>query len=77
MSTGTMCVMTGAGDTKILWDSSNRVEVDAARDHFNDLVKKRYLAFKAEGREGTRGSQIRDFDPNLERIIMVPPSVGG
>ena len=77
MSTGTMCILTGAGDTKLMWDSDNRDEVQAARDHFDDLLKKRYLAFKAEGREGTRGEQIRKFDPDLERIIMVPPSVGG
>ena len=77
MSTGTMSVLTGAGDTKLMWDSENRDEVQAARDHFDDLLKKRYLAFKAEGREGTRGEQIRKFDPDLERIIMVPPSVGG
>jgi hypothetical protein len=77
MSTGTMNILTGAGDTKIIWDSEKRDEVDAARNHFDDLLKKKYLAFRAEGREGSRGEQIKRFDPDLERIIMVPPSVGG
>lgn len=77
MSVGTMNVLTGAGDTKIIWDSAHREEVESARRHFDELIGKRYLAFKAEGREGSKGEQIRKFDPALERIIMVPPSVGG
>lgn len=73
----TMHVLDAGGDTRIMWDSDNEEEVKAAREHFRELRKKHYLAFKAEGREGLRGSQIDDFDPNLERIIMVPRSVGG
>lgn len=73
----TMHVLDSGGDTKIIWNSDNREEVNAAKEHFKALRAKHYLAFKAEGREGTQGSQIHDFDPNLERIIMVPRSVGG
>ena len=73
----TMHVLDSGGDTKIMWDRDNRDEVNSAREHFKELRKKQYLAFKAEGREGTRGSQITEFDPDLERIIMVPRSVGG
>ena len=77
MSTGTIHILDSGGDTKIMWDRDNRDEVNTAREHFRELRKKHYLAFKAEGSEGRRGSQIDEFDPDLERIIMVPRSVGG
>lgn len=73
----TLHVLDSGGDTRIMWNRDNRDEVAAAKQHFRDLRAKHYLAFKAEGREGTRGTQINDFDPDLERIIMVPRSVGG
>jgi hypothetical protein len=73
----TMHVLDSGGDTKIMWNADNQDEVRAARLHFQSLREKHYLAFKAEGREGTRGTQITEFDANLERIIMVPRSVGG
>lgn len=74
---GAMLVLNSRGDTKIMWDRRNAEEVRAAREHFRELLGKHYLAFRAEGREGTRGEQIREFDPDIERIIMVPRSVGG
>jgi hypothetical protein len=73
----TMHVLDSGGDTKIMWNADNPDEVAAAKAHFKSLRDRHYLAFKAEGREGTRGSQIDHFDPDLERIIMVPRSVGG
>jgi hypothetical protein len=72
-----MHVLDSGGDTKIMWNADNHDEVQAAKAHFKLLREKHYLAFKAEGREGTRGTQINEFDPDLERIIMVPRSVGG
>jgi len=60
-----------------MWDADKQDEVDAARSMFNHLRNKHYLAFKAEGKEGRQGSQIDRFDPDLERIIMVPRMVGG
>jgi hypothetical protein len=74
---GEMHVLDGNGDTKIMWDRHNRDEVRAAREHFDDLRRKHYLAFRAEGSEGVRGSQVDTFDPDAERLIMVPRSVGG
>jgi hypothetical protein len=74
---GTMAVLSGAGDSKITWSARRPDEVAAARAHFRELRGKRYLAFKTEGREGRKGSQIDEFDPELENILMVPPSVGG
>lgn len=76
--TGFMAKMGEEGDTKVMWDKDNAVEVEAAKAQFETLTKKhKYLAFKAEGKDGKKGEQIRTFDPDVERIILVPPMVGG
>jgi hypothetical protein len=72
-----MSVIDFSGDSKLMWDSDNPVEVKAAREHFDSLLSKQYLAFKVEGKEGLKGEQIRKFDPTSERLIMVPRMVGG
>lgn len=70
-------VMDGSGDTKILWSRDNPDEVEVARTAFNSLRAKKFNAFKIVGKDGSQGEQITEFDPNLERIIMVPAMRGG
>ncbi len=74
---GTMAVMGGAGDTKIIWDSTKPEEVDNARRSFDDLRKKGYLAFRVTGEKGDKGQQIYNFEPNAEKLILAPPLRGG
>jgi hypothetical protein len=74
---GCLSVPDRGGDTRVMWDSRNEEEVDAARKQFRDLTRAGYLAYKAEGKEGMRGEQIREFDPRAERIILVKPLAGG
>lgn len=75
---GEMSTLDATGDTKVMWDRNSQAEVDAARIAFNRLVgENRYAAFRATGERGDRGEQIREFDPAAERIILVPPMVGG
>ena len=66
-----------AGDQRVMWDRENEDEVEAARRMFRDLTRKGYLAYKATGKRGEQGEQIRDFDPDAERIILVKPNQGG
>jgi hypothetical protein len=67
-----------AGDLRAMWDKNNPDEVAAARRMFEDLVgKKKYLAFKAEGKRGSEGEQLRTFDPAAERIIFHRQNKGG
>jgi hypothetical protein len=66
-----------AGDTKLMWDSENEDEVETARSTFEKLTKKGYAAFKAEGKDGHAGAQIKKFDPEAERIILIPQMQGG
>jgi hypothetical protein len=65
------------GDTKLIWDSGKDDEVEAARSTFDKLTKKGYVAFRAEGKDGHAGAQIKAFDPEAERIILVPKMQGG
>jgi hypothetical protein len=74
---GLMEMLDPSGDTKLIWDRRNKVEVNAAEDMFDQLIKKQYLAFQAEGDDGRKGKQIFKFDPSIERIIMVTRMVGG
>ena len=73
---GNMEVMDTTGDTKLSWDAENEAEVDAARTLFNNLKKKNYLAYSV-GRLGKKDELIHKFDSDLEKIIMIPPVVGG
>ena len=71
-----MCVLDHTGDTKIIWDSSKEDEVSTARDTFDKLRKKGYAAYSVD-RKGEKGTVLREFDPNAEKIILAPPTVGG
>jgi len=74
---GELAVMGRQGDTKIIWDSDKPDEVENARRTFNDLRKKGYLAFSVKGKDGAKGEQISEFDPEAERLILAPPMRGG
>jgi hypothetical protein len=65
------------GDKKEIWDKSDPDQVESARRTWNYLVgEKPYRAFKVGTNRG-KAVQIRDFDPDLERIIFSPRMVGG
>jgi hypothetical protein len=74
---GLMCTLDKTGDVRQMWDRRNDDEVEAARKQFRELTRKGYLAYKAEGKDGHQGEQIREFDPEAERIILVKQLVGG
>jgi hypothetical protein len=74
---GEIAVMSSKGDTKIIWDRKQADEVSNARRTFDDLMKKGYAAFSVKGKDGDKGEQIKAFDPDAERMIMVPPLAGG
>ena len=74
---GELAVMGRQGDTKIIWDKHRPEEVENARRTFDEIRKKGYLAYAVRGREGEKGSQIHEFDPEAERLIMAPPMRGG
>lgn len=74
---GEMSTLDRTGDTRVMWDAGNDEEVKVAQKTFDDLTRKGYLAYRAEGKRGHQGEQIRSFDPAAERIILVRPNQGG
>lgn len=71
-----MRVMGTVGDTKLIWDKDNDIEVKAAKDMFKKLRKNNFKAFAVK-KGGDKGVQIDEFDSDMEKIIMVPPMQGG
>ncbi len=63
------------GDIKLIWDSENEDEVELAEKQFEKALKKDFTAYAVKGK-GAKGEKIKEFDPEMERIIMVPPAVG-
>ena len=73
---GMLCVLDKTGDTKTVWDRRNEAEVAAAKAQFEALKGQGYLAFSV-AKDGSKGEQIHEFDPDAEKIILSPPLVGG
>jgi hypothetical protein len=71
-----IAVLGSSGDTKKIWDKSNEDEVEDARASYDRLKKKGYLAFSVN-KDGSKGEQMTEFDPDAERMIMVPQMQGG
>ncbi len=76
MATREMRTMGASGDTKLVWDSDHEDEVANARRTFDDLRRKGFSAF-AVGAKGEKTTQVREFDPEAEKLIMVPALAGG
>ena len=72
----TMSAMGSAGDTKVEWDPDNKEEVKVAERTFKDLTKKGFTGFRVYD-DGKKGQQLTEFDPQAERILLIPPMAGG
>ena len=74
--TGEMNVLDATGDTRIQWRKTNPDEVAAAEKRFTELKGKGFIPYKVVG--ATKESEVlHRFDPSAERILFVPPSIGG
>jgi hypothetical protein len=76
---GELSILNGDGDTKLVWDSNNEDEVEAAETLFNELIAKGFAAFEVsdEKEKGGKGKMLKKFNPKAERIIMSPRIAGG
>lgn len=82
---GEMKVMNHTGHDLVTWNPDDPASVTAARTMFNDLRRQGYSAFRMDT-ISTNGVQrerhnsdnlIREFDPELGHIMMVPQRQGG
>lgn len=73
---GEMRILGKEGDLKQIWDSANAEEVEVARDLFEKMTKKGFTAFRV-GSKGAKTTIMETFDPDAEKMILVPKVVGG
>lgn len=76
---GTMheiAVMDRTGDTKTMWNPHIDDEVEMAKQVFDKFKKKGYAIFRVKA-DGDKGEQMHTFDKTAEKMICVPPVVGG
>ena len=73
---GELRVLGREGDVKTIWNKDAPAEVEAARNTFNELKAKGYIAYSVED-GGGRGKRIFDFVPEAGRIVMAPQMTGG
>lgn len=71
-----LAVMGREGDMKTMWSKNNPDEVRHARDTFKDLISKGFTAFRVDA-DGEKAGQMREFDPEAEKVILVPAIAGG
>jgi len=70
-------VMGTAGDTKHTWDKTKPVEVDAAREMFKKLRDQKYVAYKLNPKDDSKGDQVDQFDAEAGAYIFAPALRGG
>jgi len=64
------------GDLKVIWDPNNENEVEAARNQFNELLRKGHQAFAVD-KVGEKAKEVKRFDPEMGKVILSPPVKGG
>lgn len=64
------------GDVKVEWNPDNVDEASSAEKQFKELTKKGFKAFRIYD-SGKKGQELTTFDKHAERILLVPPVVGG
>jgi len=70
-------IMDHTGHTTEAWDKADTVKTAEAEKRFNELVKGRKFTAEKPGPNGTPGTLLKSFDPNVEEVIFHPPLQGG
>lgn len=73
---GTMAIMGTEGDVKLEWNPDDPEDVRKARETFDTLKKKGFMAFSVKA-GGKKGALLPEFDPHVASIVMVPAVAGG
>lgn len=75
---GMLSIPDETGDTRIMWDPSNKDERATAKAAFEAAQQKGMAAFMVNPDSGERtGEIIREFPKKAGKIIMVRQLVGG
>jgi hypothetical protein len=81
MTMHVMNILDQTGHTTHGWDPDNDDEVAIARAAFESATSRGYHAFRVEegegGKPGQRGTRMTSFDPDAEKMILMPQLQGG
>jgi hypothetical protein len=69
-----MRIMNMRGDEEVEWDTEVQETVDAAAARFAEVLLAGHQGFVTSPGDT---KQIKEFDPLAERIVVIPPMVGG
>ena len=72
---GTLSHLNHEGDTTYSWNRKNKTECDAAKEHFNSLKTKGFLAFKVNRIGCKQKKPTEEFDPKAGKYIYTPPEM--
>ena len=73
---GDLIILASSGDQKVIWDPENDDEVEVAEMTFDKLKKKGFKAFSVD-KKGEPNKEIKKFNPNSGKLIMIPHIAGG
>ena len=74
---GTLSIMdVEKGDIRLEWNPENKEEVSQAEKAYKAAVDKGFIAARMYY-NGKKGEQLTKFDKFAERILLIPPIVGG
>lgn len=73
---GVMNIMDYSGHKELKWDTDKLEEIAIAKETFDNLIGKGYSAFASEKKAEAK-HVIKEFDPTMEELVMVPRTVGG
>ena len=74
---GMINVLNEEGDSRIEWDPDNDKETEAAKEMFDKTIEIEGMKAYELGKDGKQGKEIKKFNPNAAKIIMVPRIAGG
>jgi hypothetical protein len=73
---GEMSIMDSSGHKQVTWNTDRLDEIAAAKESFDSLVGKGYSGFASKEKMEPK-HPIREFDPTMRELVMVPRIVGG
>lgn len=71
--TGYIAELNHEGDTRYTWNRNNKAECEAAKEHFEALRLKGFLAFKVRRITGIKGEAVQEFNAEAGKYIYVAP----
>ena len=74
---GTMHVLGRQGDQVMTWDPENALQTEHVRQAFNGKVAAGFTGFRVGPESLKDAERLSEFDPQAQRIVLVPQIAGG